>query len=318
VAAEQPPASLPGDRSRVDQLLDRVSKGGAPLTDAELEEVLAATPHEEVKVSLILAPAVVVDHRGRPVTGLKVQDFEVKDQGKAQKITWFSEEQDRPFRMALLLDVSESMGLDEVRDRIAESLVPLAREVGIRDRLMLLTFSDQGVKKLSAWSDRPMAVVHEALETPTHGRTALVDALATAARQFPETPKERQAIILITDGMDNASELTPADVVDAARRVDIPVYVLLLGGAERKMQGKYYAGAPLKGLSEIAEETGGRSFLIDGPEAAVEAAAKVRDDLRHQYWLAFRPAKPPDGRFRPISINVKKHGAFVRTRAGYR
>lgn len=295
-----------------------MAKGGPPLTDAELEEVLAGTHHEEVQVSMVLAPAVVEDHRGRPVTGLAVQDFELQDAGKPQKITWFSEELNRPFRMALLLDVSESMSLDEARRRLTETVIPLAREVGLADRIMLLTFSDQGVKKLSGWSDRPMALARQALEAPVHGRTAIVDALAMAAGQFPETPKERQAVVLVTDGMDNASELTAKDAIDAARLVDVPVYVVLLGGWEREVQRKHYEGSPLRTLADIAEETGGRFFLVDEVDAALSAAVQIRDDLRHQYWLAFRPSRPPDGRFRPITIKVKRHGAEVRTRAGYR
>ncbi len=163
-----------------------------------------------------------------------------------------------------------------------------------------------------------MAVVQHALEAPVHGRTAIVDALAMAAGQFPEAPKERQAIVLVTDGMDNASELTAQDAINAARLVDVPLYVILLGGWERQVQGKYYAGSPLRALEGIAEETGGRFFLTDGPDTALTAAAQIRDDLRPQYWLAIRPSKPPDGRFRPITIKVKRAGAFVRTRAGYR
>jgi VWFA-related protein len=160
--------------------------------------------------------------------------------------------------------------------------------------------------------------VQDAIAAPTHGRTAIVDALALAARQFPETPKERQAIVLVTDGMDNASQMTVNDAVEAARTVDVPVYVLLLGGLDRQIQLRRYTGTPLEGLAEVAEQTGGRWFVVGNREQAELAAARVRDDLRHQYWLAFRPPGGRDGRFRPITIKVKKSGARVRTRAGYR
>jgi len=115
----------------------------------------------------------------------------------------------------------------------------------------------------------------------------------------------------------NRSDALPI-ALRAAREVDVPVYVLMLGGVDRAIQGKRFAGSPLRNLAEIAEQTGGRSFLIDGPQAALDAAARIRDDLRHQYWLAFRPSKAPDGRFRPLTVKGDRRGAKVLTRAGYR
>jgi VWFA-related protein len=307
----------PGDRSATERLLEKAARG-EPLTDAELEQILAGTTHEEVRVSMIMVPVLAVDRRGRPIPGLVAKDFAVRVEGRPQPITWFSEEMNRPFRMAVLLDVSESMSLDDIRARLEQTLTPIAREVGLVDRMMLLSFSDQGVQKRSGWSDRPMALVREALQVPSHGKTAIVDALAAAAREFPPSPKDRQAIVLITDGLDNASELTVQDAVAAARDVNVPVYAILLGGQDRQIQSRRFTGSPLKGLQEIAEESGGRAFLVDGVEAAENAAAQIRDDLRHQYWLSFRPSPPPDGRFHPIQVEVKKWGASVRTRAGYR
>ncbi len=310
-------AAQPGDRSEVDRLLERAARG-EQLTDAELDKVLAATPHEEVSVHMIMVPMVVVNRSGRPVGGLTVKDFELRDLGQVRPITWFSEEMNRPFRLALLLDVSESMSIDVTRRRLEQALTPLGREVGLVDRMMLLSFSDHGVEQRSGWSDRPMALVQQAMDVQVHGRTAVVDALAVAAKQFPDAPKERQAIVLVTDGMDNASELTVKDAIDAARAVDVPVYVILLGGLEREIQNRHYTGTPLGALADVAEQTGGRAFMVDSREAAEQAATKIRDDLRHQYWMSFQPAQPPDGRFRPIEVKVKGWGLRVRTRSGYR
>ena len=317
-AAPSAAPSVAQEKPKIEALLERAAHGQA-LTDAELERILAETKVEEVDVRLVMVPIVVVDRRNRAIAGLVKDDFRVEDPpGRPRPISWFSEEMNRPFRLAVLLDVSESMSLDEMRRRLEEALVPLAREVGLVDRIMLLTFSDFEVEKLTGWSDRPMAVVQDAIAAATHGRTAIVDALALAARQFPETPKERQAIVLVTDGMDNASQLTVDDAVEAARSVDVPVYVMLLGGLDRQIQARRYTGTPLEGLAEVAEQTGGRWFVVGDREQAELAAARVRDDLRHQYWLAFQPPGGRDGRFRPITVKVDKSGARVRTRAGYR
>lgn len=319
--AQTPPAAgfpAPVPDPAAQRLLERAARG-EQLTDAELEQLLAATPHEEVDVSLVMVPIVVVDRRNRTVPGLTVKDFTLEDPpGRPRPIAWFSEEMNRPFRLAVLLDVSESMSMDVMRERLKTALVPLGREVGLVDRIMLLSFSDRGVHRLTGWSDRPMAVVQDALAAPTHGKTAIVDALALAAQQFPQAPKERQAIVLVTDGLDNASELTVADAVEAARSVDVPVYVVLVGGADREIQARRYTGTPLQALVEIAEQTGGRWLFVGDREGAELAAARIRDDLRHQYWLAFRPDGKRDGRFRPIRVEVDAFGARIRTRAGYR
>lgn len=318
IFAAEPPLERRLTPQELSALAERAAKGDKPLTDQELELLLKYSHTEEVDVSLVMVPAVVVDRRGRTVPGLTQQDFHIFDVDQERPISWFSEEMNRPFRVALLLDVSESMGVDSIRERLEQAAIPLGREVGLVDRIMLFTFSDQGVHQLTGWSDRPMAVIREALAAPSHGQTAIVDAISAAAKQFPVTPKERQAIVLITDGMDNASELTPEMAVAAARDVDIPVYVLMLGGLDRQIQSRRYQGSPLRALLDIAEQTGGRGYLISNPEEAVAAASQIRDDLRHQYWLAFRPAKAPDGRFRQIAVKVDKWGARVRTRMGYR
>jgi len=313
-----PGAPAPGDRSEVDRLLERAARGDATLTDAEIAKILAATPHAEVRVSMIMLPVVVTDHRGRPIEGLAASDFEVEDLGEKRPINWFAEEANHPYRLALLLDVSESMSLDETRRRLEQALVPIGREVGLMDRIMLLSFSDQGVQQRSGWSDRPMVLMQEALDVPVHGKTAVVDALAAAAERTQPDPLIRQGIVLVTDGMDNASELGAQDVIDAARRVDVPIYVILLGGLDRQIQGKRYTGSPLRSLADMAEQSGGRFFLVDSRASAEAAAARIRDDLRHQYWLSFKPSKPPDGKFRPITVKVHHFGAVVRTRSGYR
>lgn len=300
------------------RLMERAAAGGAPLSDAELEKVLAAFPPQEVDVNLVMLPVVVTDRRGRPLVGLDAGDFTVFEGGQERPISYFREEKTRAFRVGLLLDVSGSMIGDGVSAWIYTALRPLVRSLGPEDRMRLLSFSEGEVIERTDWTSRGMLLVQRAAAIPRGGKTAVVDALKAAPHFFPEAPRDRQALILLSDGIDNASTSTVQEVIDAARRVDVPLYVFALGGVDREIQAKKGQDGPILLLSKVAEQTGGRLFLIRDAETAEAAVERFLEDLRHQYWLAVEPLRPPDGTFRELEIKVRKRGAKLRTRLGYR
>jgi VWFA-related protein len=191
------------------------------------------------------------------------------------------------------------------------------REVGLLDRVKLFSFSEGGVNVHGDWTRRAMLVVRDALALPRGGRTAVADALLAAAAELPFAPRKRQALVLVSDGIDNASEASAEDVIDVARRLDAPVYVLAVGGEARRIQEKREEASPLAPLRAIARQTGGRFFLVSDREKSEEAAKTIRQDLRHQYWLAFTPSSPPDGRFRPIEVRARDRSLNVHARRGY-
>lgn len=310
-----------GSREHVQDLLRRVATGGPPLSDEELELVLAVSHTDEVDVALVMMSAVVVDRRGRPAAGLVKDDFEVFDDGRRRPIVWFNEELGRPFRIVLLLDVSGSMGVGMATAEIRAALLPLTRQIRHGDRVKLISFASRGIQEHTGWSRRPMRVLDEALRIPRHGKTALADALAAAAGLLPEAPQDRQAIVLVSDGIDNASHLTAEEAAQAARAVDVPVYVIALGGPSREIQWRRSDTNPLDVLQRVAQLTGGRFFLVGGPDdtaVAAQVAVQIRDDLRHQYWLAIRAAGPRNGAFHELRLKVRRRGAKVLTRQGYR
>jgi len=320
VPAQSPPnVPVPaGDKSqRARALLDRVNSGGPPLTDAELAEVMEGLPTEQVDVSMVMLAAVVVDRRGRPVRGLKARSFKVLEQGRARPISWFSEETDRPARIVLLLDTSGSMGTPLQKQRTRDALETLFWKFRSGDKLMMLSFAADGVQQHGGWTEEPFSLFDTAAALRREGRTAIIDALAEAAAQVPPAPGERQAIVLVTDGLDNSSEREKADAVRAARAIGVPIYVVALVGEDRAIQEKRAQAPPLRPLREIARLTGGRFFLAKDFFETDKAAVAVRKDLRHQYWLGFKPLQPPDGNYRPIKVEVDRKGLDVLTRQGY-
>ncbi|NJN63775.1 MAG: VWA domain-containing protein, partial [Acidobacteria bacterium] len=275
-------AAAPPEHPReVRSLLDRVASGGKPLSDSELQALLDLMPPQEVDVSLVMVSAVVTDRRGRAVPGLAARDFRVLEEGELRPLAWFSEEQGRSFRVVLLVDVSGSMDGDAQIEGMVAALRPIAREVGIADRVKLLAFAGRGPVEISDWTNRSESVLETIRDIPRGGRTALADALVMAAGTLPKAPIERQAIVLVTDGLDNASHSTAAEAIDAARRIGVPVYVLGLADEARVIQEKRAGNSPLMPLRAIADQTGGRYFQIVSAEDADAAARRIREDLRH-------------------------------------
>ena len=319
LAAAPPAMASKTDSGRIEELMRRASGEGSALTDDELQELLAALPPDEIEVNLVMVPVVVLDAKGHPVAGLALEDFEVTDSGRPQPISWFSEEGNRPLRIALLIDVFGSMDHPIVTDRLREALLPLMRRLRLdMDRLLLLSFAGSGVTQHDEWNRRPLTTLHRALTIPRGGKTALQDALEISARLMPKNPHERHAIVLVSDGLDNGSQSTTRQVIDAARSVDSPVYVIALGDEARKIHERLAEESPLQPLRHVAEQTGARFFVISDAADAAAAADALVADLRHQYVLAFRPESRPDGQFRPLIVRIDRPGLEIRTRTGYK
>ncbi len=317
VPAPAPSAPAVDRTQRARALLDRVNAGGPPLTDAELAEVMDGLPTEQVDVSMVMLASVVVDRRGRPVRGLKARNFRVLEEGRARPLAWFSEETDRPARIVLLLDTSGSMGTPLQKQRTRDALETLFWKFRSGDRLKMLSFAADGVQQHGDWTEEPFSLLDTAVALRREGRTAIIDALYEAAAQLPPAPGERQAIVLVTDGLDNSSEKEKADAVRAARSIGVPIYVVALVGEDRAIQEKRAQATPLRPLREIARLTGGRFFLAKDFFETDKAAVAIRKDLRHQYWLGFKPLRPPNGTYRPIQVEVNRKGLEVLARQGY-
>ena len=306
------------DAARARALLEKTARGES-LTDAEIQELFSALPPETVDVPLVMLPVVVVDRRGRAVDDLRERDFSVLEDGRPVELSWFRREASADLRLLLLVDGSGSMRPAPAVERLRTALRPLMRRIRPRDRVRLVSFARHGdVRAHGPWTARAMLTLRRALGIPRGGRTAIADALVEAAGMLPRAPLDRQAIVLVSDGVDNASHETTRAVIDAARAVESPVYVLAVGGQGRRIAAERDAGGPLAALRAIARETGGRFFVASDEQAARRAARRLEEDLRHQYWLAFRPSRPPDGRFRRLEVRLDRPGLKARTRSGYR
>jgi VWFA-related protein len=177
----------------------------------------------------VRVPVSVLDEDGKPVMGLRSEDFRVREDGRDQEVTLFSGER-RPLRIALALDSSRSMEhkVREVNAALKHFIDLLEPE----DEVMVITFSDAVRIVQGFTSDRErLGSVLDTLDPA--GATALYDAAYEAIGRVAEGPAESKAVVLVTDGVDTASSTSLEDLRELARRSEVPVFSIGLSGMTR-------------------------------------------------------------------------------------
>jgi len=182
-------------------------------------------PIFSVSARSVRVPVSVLDKQGQPVLGLKGADFTIAEDGHPQEVTFFSGER-RPLRIALALDVSNSMAgkMREVSAALQHFIDLLEPE----DEILVLTFSSDLHIEQDFTSDRDLLERVFSRLQPAAG-TALYDAAEEAIRRVAEGPAESKAVVLVTDGMDTSSQASFEDLRELARRSEVPVFSLGIG-----------------------------------------------------------------------------------------
>lgn len=270
-------------------------------------------------VERVTVSATVRTERGRPVTDLGIDDFELLDSGEATRIAEFRDDPS-PVEIALLVDFSGSMSVSAKRATAAANVGHLLSWLEPGDTVSLFGF-DRDVHELHPPTTEP-ALVSTALERmDPWGATSLFDAIAETGRRVARgTTIGRRAIVAFTDGSDNASQLTPAEVSGIASAVDVPVYiVIVVSPLERAgrttINDEKYEAMRLGTLGNLARWTGGEIYTALNPTMAADAARQIVTSLRHQYLLAFEPDDRPG--WHPIEVRTRDEDLVVRTRSGY-
>jgi VWFA-related protein len=271
-------------------------------------------------VDLVTLNAVVRDQHGRVVTDLKRDDFEVLDSGIRRPITQFRAE-GAAISVALLFDASGSMQvaakIEDAR-RVARRFLSCLR-IGL-DELAVYSF-DTRLRQLQPFAPyRDDASLERSLVgLSPFGMTSLNDAIAGTARELAARPNAHRAVIVLTDGVDNDSRLTAAEVSGIASSIDVPVYILAVvsplehvGTATAVSSGH---PLPVGDLGDLARWTGGRLYVTSGPEQETQAAREIADELRHQYLIAFEPASRPG--WHPLEVRARNRRLLIRARSGY-
>lgn len=278
-------------------------------TRAEAVRTLRAPGYlEELEVNLVELFVAVNDRSGALARDLKAEDFEVFEDGRPQEIVRFELVDSLPLTVGILIDTSGSMAssLVETQEAAAGFLESVMTR---RDRSFAISFARRPRLEMPP-TDDVGAVVSALSGLQAVGDTALHDAIVHSLYYFRGIQGQR-ALVLLSDGDDNASYIKFNDALEYARRSGVAIYTIglnlpgMLSGVQAKLRG-------------LAEATGGRVFFTNKPEELPEIYAQIESELRSRYFLAYNSDRPAGGgAFREIEVRVKGRGLKARTARGY-
>jgi len=274
--------------------------------------VQAQRPLLRSSIELTVVTATVRDGQGRLAKGLPKEAFEIYEDGVTVPVAQFTSER-VPLGLGMLLDISDSMFGRRMKDAEAAVEQFLLERLAPTDAYFLLAFNHEP-RVLFGWKETPEGV-REALGRlrPT-GSTAIYDAIAAAMPYIENRPRERAAIVLVTDGADTASDLTLHDLRPVLIRADAFVYAVAIDTPEPQAIAKRVS---VDTLNEITGQSGGRTEVVRSAADLDAATASIADELNSQYVLAYSSPNAGDGKYHSIRVTVARDGHRVRARNGY-
>jgi Ca-activated chloride channel family protein len=269
-----------------------------------LEPAAADVPRRgsiRVDTTLVPIPVTVTDPLNRFVTGLERQHFRLFEDKVEQKISYFSSE-DAPISIGIVFDTSGSMGAKLVKSR--QAVAQLLRTANPEDEFFLVQFNDRPTLAIGFTRDTDEIQNHLTF-IESKGRTALLDSIYLALNQMKKAHNPRKALVVISDGGDNSSRYTEAEIRDLVREADVQIYAIGIYEplAARGRTAEEMAGPSL--LSEIAEQTGGRHFPVDNLSDLPDVAERIGIELHNQYVLFYAPTNAvKDGKYRHVQVKL--------------
>jgi VWFA-related protein len=346
------------------------------LAGAAVQSPAQETPKYKVDVPVVNILATVHDQSGKIINDLTKDDFILLENGKRQEIQYFSQQNDLPLTLGLLIDTSRSQRriLDDERKASYQFLEQVLRPE--KDQAFVIRFDaeaellqditssrrllEQALNKLQFPSPRrPAAAIPEdstlqaaelgygqfgrsqwprpRLPGGRGGRnpgdrpapgigggTVLFDAVYLGAEEVLKPKEGRKAIILISDGVDQGSQVREADAIEAAHRADTIVYSIRYYDSEAYSGGRGGRGPGMDpgsrgstALKTLSQETGGKLFEVSKKMTLQEIFSRIQEELRSQYSLGYTPSDPASGEFRQIQLSTTRDRLEVITRTGY-
>jgi VWFA-related protein len=255
----------------------------------------------------------------RPVTGLKLGDFQLLDNGVPQQISDLSYER-LPIDVTVVLDVSASV-TGSVLDQLRQSVRQLKADLGPSDRLKLVAFNMQ-VRRLADFEAPASATDTAFASLSGRGSSAIFDSVAVQLAA-PTPPGRRHLIVLFTDGQDSSSITDPDVLFDVAKRTTSTVDIVL-ASAVAERSASPFARSPGRPpitigrmYDQLARETGGMVVTTTPGENLASTFRRTLADFRSSYVLYFTPQGVDRIGSHTIDVRVKQDGTEVRARRGY-
>ncbi len=314
-AQEPPPKPRTGDRNRQ--------------TKPELESRSPQQSPERqkgftigVNVDLVVIHTTVQDKNGHFVSGLKKENFKVFEDGIAQTVSSFSQE-DVPISMGIIIDTSGSMRTKI--DMVNKSALAFIRASNPEDQVFLVGFNDQ-VELLEDYTNDIDAITDALDNTIVTGGTALYDAIYLGVQKAQNGVKPKKAVVVITDGEDRDSYYKLDELVAKVQESDVQVYCvgLLNPVPEKGLFGHWSKSVPEKAhdaLIRISEETGGKAYFPQKITDVNAIVSEIAHELRNQYSVGYVSSNSArDGSYRRVKVALDGPLAavdHVRHRRGY-
>lgn len=267
-----------------------------------------------VDVALVVLHATVADRKGGFVHNLEQRDFQVYEDGVRQRIRLFKNE-DIPVTVGLVVDHSSTM-----RRKLAEVAAAartFVRSSNREDEMFVVNFNEHvslGLPGTIRFTDSTAELENAIAAAPAGGQTALYDAIAKALEELQAGSRDKKVLIVVSDGGDNASARSLAQVMKLAEQSSAVIYTVGVFDGEDPDRNPGV-------LKRLARATGGEAFFPDELSAVVTICERIARDIRHQYTIGYVPITAPrDGAYRAIRVVARAKGGdrlSVRTRTGY-
>jgi len=271
----------------------------------------------------------VTDQQGRYVTGLQKGDFRLYIDGQPRPIDFFRQDLNTPVSIGILVDTSGSMQpkIPQAQAAISEFL----RDLNAQDDVFLFAFSSKPFL-LQPFTTNHYLVMSRLSLLHAYGQTSLFDTIEDGLLMVRHGRYDKKALLVVTDGMDNTSQSTLAQVVGLARRQGVLIYSIGIGEPNSSAPPVAFNFGPFallsgsedevdtRTLQTLSTETGAKTFLVreagDG-EALRQDCAQISRELRQQYTVGFVAPDPGRGGYRDLRVDVPGHSEdHVRTRKG--
>jgi len=259
---------------------------------------------------------IATDHHGKFVRNLNQGDFTILDDHKPpQAIINFRRETDLPLELGLLVDTSGSVhGRFDFEQEASVSFLQHTLRANF-DKAFVMGFSTHS-QVTQEFTDNVRLLETGVRSLRNGGGTAMYDAIYKACREKLSKDDHsdhpiRRAIIVVSDGEDNQSEVSRALAIETAQRAEVIIYAISTDDSGLILRGD-------KALQQLADATGGRAFFPFKMKDIKNSFAAIEDELRSQYVVSYKPADfDADGRYRSIEITALKKDLQVRARKGY-
>lgn len=268
----------------------------------------------KINVDLVVLHATVQDRKRLVVSGLGKEEFQVYEDGVLQQIDSFSHE-DIPVTIGLIIDNSGSMR--PKRAEVIAAALAFAHSSNSKDQFFLVNFNEKvsfGLPANLPFTDHRAELEVALSKIVTAGMTALYDAVASALNHLKKGNRDKQALIIISDGADNASLHSLAQIMTLAKESEAIIYAI----------GLYEKDDPdrnTRSLKQLAAATGGAAYFPASVQDVLPLCEKIAHDIRNQYTISYTPTNTKyDGKYRAVEVKALGPGRerlMVRTRAGY-